>query len=317
MNCNMGKGPVISIVVPVYGAEPYIAGFAESVLGQSYPHLQFIFVNDGTKDRSVEVLNAIIDSKYPHLRNRITIVQKENGGVHTARKAGMEHVTGDYVYHADPDDRVAPGSMEKIAEVAQNTGADVIYFHHVKEYANRSKVKREALYSEDTKEEYVRAMFNHRAYGALWNKCVKASIYRDNVIHYPKFSYADDCYLSLQLVGYAKKIVCLDEVVYHYSKNNPSSITRQARKRRKREYAMNFLNLYENYRNVPVETNPVNIIMDEILLKAGWYSVLYGLNLFGQYPYLAKGIRKAHTSRGTDVWLPFQLLVKLIAGFKG
>lgn len=55
MSCNICKGPVISIVVPVYGAEPYIAEFAESVLGQSYPHLQFIFVNDGTKDRSIEV----------------------------------------------------------------------------------------------------------------------------------------------------------------------------------------------------------------------------------------------------------------------
>ncbi len=170
----MDKSPVISIVVPVYGAEPYIAEFAESVLGQSYPHLQFIFVNDGTKDKSIEVLNALVDGKYPHLRSKMTIVQKENGGVHTARKAGMEHVVGDYVYHADPDDLVAPGSMEKIARVAKTTDADVIYFHHVKEYANRSKVKREALYSADTKEEYVRAMFNHRAYGALWNKCVKA-----------------------------------------------------------------------------------------------------------------------------------------------
>lgn len=312
----MDKSPVISIVVPVYGAEPYIAEFAESVLGQSYPHLQFIFVNDGTKDKSIEVLNALVDGKYPHLRSKMTIVQKENGGVHTARKAGMEHVVGDYVYHADPDDLVAPGSMEKIARVAKTTDADVIYFHHVKEYANRSKVKREALYSADTKEEYVRAMFNHRAYGALWNKCVKASIYRDNVIHYPKFSYADDCYLSLQLVGYAKNIVCMDEIVYHYSKNNPSSITRQARKRRKREYAMNFLNLYENYRNVPVKDNPVQVVMDEILIKAGWYSVLYGLDLFTKYPYLAEGIRNANVSRGTDVWLPFQLIVKLVAKCK-
>ncbi len=108
----------------------------------------------------------------------------------------------------------------------------------------------------------------------------------------------------------------MDEIVYHYSKNNPSSITRQARKRRKREYAMNFLNLYENYRNVPVKDNPVQVVMDEILIKAGWYSVLYGLDLFTKYPYLAEGIRNANVSRGTDVWLPFQLIVKLVAKCK-
>ena len=315
MSSNL-KNPVISLVIPVYGSEHYIKAFAESVLGQSYPFLQFIFVNDGTKDKSIEVLNSLIDSKYPELRNRMTIVEKENGGVHTARKAGMEHVTGDYVYHVDPDDWIEPDSMEKIAQVAIGTGADVIYFHHIKEYASRSKVKRERFYSEANKEDYLRDMFNHRAYGALWNKCVRSSIYRENKIHYPVFSYADDCYLSVQLVGYAKKIVCLDEVVYHYSKINPGSITRRARRRRKREYAMNFLNLYENYRNVSPEKNPVKVLMDEILIKAGWYSILYGFDFFERYPYLAKGIRDAKARCGTDVWFPFQLLVKLIARCK-
>ena len=71
----------ISLVAPVYGVEKYISRFAESVLGQSYPHIQFIFVNDGTKDRSIELLNELIDSRFQHLRERITIVGKENGGL--------------------------------------------------------------------------------------------------------------------------------------------------------------------------------------------------------------------------------------------
>lgn len=311
----MNKWPNISVVVPVYGAEQYIVKFAESLFSQSYPHLQFIFVNDGTKDRSIEVLRALIDDKYSHLRDRIIIVDKENGGVHTARKTGIGYVGGDYIYHCDPDDWLSEDAMQSIANVAFETDADIIYFNFVKEYGTRSKVKAESVYTGDTKYEYVRNMYNHRAFGSLCNKCVKTSIYKDNVIHYPKYSYADDCYLSVQLAGYSKKIVYLDKVLYHYRKNNPASITHQARKGRKREYILNFLNLYENYRNVPAETNPVAVIFDDILIQAGWYSMLYGLDLFTLYPYLAGDIRRAKVRGGSDVWLPFQLLVKLISRF--
>ena len=70
----MNKPITISIVAPIYGVEHYIAEFAESVLSQSYPHIEFIFVNDGTKDHSIEILEDIIEKRYSHLRNQIKIV---------------------------------------------------------------------------------------------------------------------------------------------------------------------------------------------------------------------------------------------------
>lgn len=312
---NTGN-PTISLVVPVYGVRDYIAEFAESVFSQSYPHLQFIFVNDGTKDDSMQVLDSVIKDRYPHLLDRIVIVNKENQGLPAARKTGMEYVTGDYVYHVDPDDWLSPDSLECMAEKIRETGSDIIYFHYVKEYSDRSSVKREKAYTADDRARYVRNMYNHKAFGTLCNKCVRISLYRDHNIHFPKFSYAEDCYQTVQLAGYASSISMLDEIVYHYRKNNPHSITRQNRKRRKEEYAMNFLDLYEKYRDVPADENPVSVIFDDILIQAAWYSIRYRLGLFSRYPYLADAASRARIRTGSDVFVPFQLLAKLVAFFR-
>ena len=308
--------PTISLIVPVYGVERYIAFFADSVLGQSYPYMQFIFVNDGTKDRSMEVLQEVIDSKYPHRREQVVIVNKENGGLPAARRTGLDYVTGDYVYNVDPDDWLSPGSIEKIAATIEKTGCDIVYFNYVKEYANRSSRKCERLYTAGNKELYIRNMYNHKAFGTLCNKCIRYSLYSSNIIHTPRYGYAEDCFVSVQLVGYAGSLAYLDEDVYHYRKDNPGSMTRQGRKRRKREYAANFLDLYEKYREVPQAANPVMCIFDDIIMQAGWYSVFYNLGLFTQYPYLAAAVRKARIRTGSDVPLLAQLITKICVLFR-
>lgn len=311
------KTPVrISLIAPVYGVEKYIAEFARSVFSQEYPYVQFIFVNDGTKDNSIKVLNELIDSEFCHLRDRVVIVDKQNEGLPAARKTGLEYVTGDYVYHVDPDDWLSPGSFDAIAAKAEDTDADVIFFNYVKEYENRTSVKKERAYDISQKDRYVRNMYNHKAYGTLCNKCVKTSLYQHGGLYHPQFSYAEDCYLSLQLVGKASSIAYLDMDIYHYRKNNPHSITRQNRKRRKEEYALNFLDIYEKYRDMPMPENPLAPVFDDIIIQAGWYSIAYGLNLFTRFPYLASAVRKARIRFGSDVWLPCQLLVKFVCLFR-
>ena len=76
---------------------------------------------------------------------------------------------------------------------------------------------------------------------------------------------------------------------------------------------MNFLDLYEKYRDVPLSDNPVSVLFDDILIQAGWYSIAYGLDLFKRYPYLAAAICKARIRTGSDVWLPAQLITKVVA----
>lgn len=308
--------PVISLVIPVYGVRDYIEEFAVSVFSQSYPHVQYMFVNDGTKDDSMELLNALIDGRYPHLREKIVIVNKENEGLPAARRTGMDYVTGDYVWHVDPDDWISPGSLASIAARIEETGSDIIYFHYVKEYVGRSSVKKEKEYTMSERDTYIRNMYNHRAFGTLCNKCVRTGIYRENEIYFPQFPYGEDCFLSIQLVGHASSISMLDEVVYHYRKSNPHAITRQNRRRRREEYARNFLDLYEKYRDKSPDDSPAASVFDDILIQAGWFSIWYGLDLFTACPYLADAVSRAHIRTGTDVLVPAQILTKFIAFLK-
>lgn len=313
----MNNRPItISIIAPIYGVERYIAKFADSVLSQSYPHIQFIFVNDGTKDRSMEVLNTLIEERYSHRRSSIVIVNKENGGLPAARKTGLEYVTGDYVYQVDSDDWLAPDSIAKIVAKIEQTDSDIIYFNLVKEYPDKSKPKREREYSAVTKQLYVRNMYNHRSFASVCNKCVRHKLYTEHTIYTPQYGYAEDCYLTTQLVGYAKSISYLNEDIYHYRKGNPGAMTSQQRRKRKREYALNFLDLYQRYCDVPTEHNPIAPILDDIVLQAGWYSLFYRLDLFSAYPWLASHIRHAKLRRNSNVWLVSQLLTKIYALFK-
>ena len=310
------KPITISLIAPIYGVEAYIASFAHSVLGQSYPHIQYIFVNDGTKDASMEVLAKVIESEFSHKREQILIVNKENGGLPAARQTGLQYATGDYVYHVDPDDWLSADAIAKIVAKIEGTGCDIVFFNYVKEYPNRSSVKRERAYTTAEKTQYIRDMYNHKAYGTLCNKCVKRSIYEENQLYVPQYGYAEDCCLSVQLVSYAQSIAYLDEDLYHYRKGNPQAMTKQALTKRKREYIENFLNLYETYKDIPSAANPITCLYDDIVIQAGWYSLLYRLRLFDQRPYLAQAIRRAKARRHTDVWLIGQAITKLYALFR-
>lgn len=301
------------MVIPIYGVERFIRRFAESVLSQSYPLIQYVFVNDGTKDSSMQILESLIDSKFSHLRDRIVIVNKENGGLPAARKTGMEYVTGDYIWHIDSDDWVEPEAVSKIAGCASLTDADIIYFNFYKEYADRTKVKVDKDYSAVERSVYQRDMYNHKAHGCVWNKCVKRRLYTENEVHFPKYSYAEDTFLMSQLVGYAGSIVHLEETLYHYRKDNPHAITRQGSKKRRREAVLNFLSLYEIYSNAPC--NPVASIFDDVFYRAGAYSVIYRLGLFREFPYLAENILKARLKSRSDIWIPAQIALKIYAFF--
>ena len=306
----------ISVIVPIYGVEKYIAKFADSLLGQPYPHLQFIFVNDGTKDSSIKILESLIEEKYSALKERIIIVHKENGGLPSARKAGMPYADGDYIYHVDPDDWLEDDSLTQIAEAAGQTGADIIYFDFAKAYADKLKVKKERDYSADTRFEYVRDMYNHRAYGCVWNKCVKKSLYESMPTYFPQYSYGEDVYVTSQLVARAKSIYHLSRCLYCYRKDNPVSITRQNSLKRYYEIAVNFLDLSERYKDVPADVNPLTAIGPDLLMRAGMYSFMYGFKFFDLYPYLADLIARIPVKTGSRVPILVQIFLKIYSRIK-
>ena len=100
--------PKVSVVIPVYGVEKYIERCARSLFEQTLDDIEYIFVNDCTKDRSIDILNEVIND-YPARKQQIRIVHhKENKGLPFARQSGWQVATGEYVANCDSDDWVDP-----------------------------------------------------------------------------------------------------------------------------------------------------------------------------------------------------------------
>lgn len=305
----------ISLIVPIYGVEKYIAKFAESALDQTYQDLQFIFVNDGTKDRSMEILRDLIANRYAHLQSRIVIVDKENGGLPSARKAGLDVAEGEYVLFADSDDWMETDAVEKVMAKADETHADIIYFDLIKEYGNRTSYKREREYTGATKDDFIVNIFNYKSFGYTVTKCFKRRLYTENVIYFPKLGMHEDIYLMSQIIFHAKSLVHIPEALYHYRKDNPDSFCAQDRLKRHVSSTTNLLDLYEHYRD-NLKGSPIERVAGSILMRAGQHSIMHGYDFFEKYPYLAGDIRKTRISCRYRTAVPMQVIVKIYALFR-
>ena len=306
----------VSLIVPIYGVERYIRQFAESALGQTYADMQFVFVNDGTKDRSMEILHELIEEKYSSLKPRIVIVNKENGGLPSARKAGLDVAEGEYILFADSDDWIDTDAVAKVMAKAEETDADIVYFDLIKEYGGgKVSYKREREYATETKEDYIINIFNYKSHGYTVTKCFRKKLYTDNPIFFPKHGMHEDIYLMSQIIFYAKSLAHLPEGLYHYRKDNPDAMCAQDRRRRHRNSDVNLMDLYENYRDNLIGS-PIEKVAGGIIMRAGWHSILHGFGFFEEYPYLAEDICKAKLSFRYRVPLPMQLFVKIYAFFR-
>ena len=104
----MTNTPLVSIVIPVYNREKYVGITLDSVIKQSYTNLEIIVVNDGSTDKSLEILKS-----YELVDKRIRVIDKVNAGVSVARETGMMVSTGDYIFYLDADDILDKSAIEK------------------------------------------------------------------------------------------------------------------------------------------------------------------------------------------------------------
>lgn len=119
---------LLSIVIPIYGVELYIEEFLESFLPQIIDEVECIFVNDGTKDSSIEILQRLVD-KY---KTDCILINQENKGLSSARNTGVRSCTGQYITFLDSDDIVFSEYIQKIIKIIkENNDVDLIHFNAV------------------------------------------------------------------------------------------------------------------------------------------------------------------------------------------
>lgn len=254
----------VSIIVPIYKVESYIAACARSILSQTWPECEFIFVDDGSPDSSRKILEGLIDKEFPQLKSRITIIVKPvNEGLPQARLTGLKAATGDYVMHVDSDDWVDVDMAEKLVKEAERTGADVVYHYVAKEKGEgKVHIAKDKLYK--TPLAFAKAIMARKAHGYLVCKFMKRSLYTPDLF-YPTISMHEDIILGIQILSRAKKAVLLKEAPYHYRRTVSTSFTRQSRSVRHRASARSFLQLYRFYDGFQNDPEDLSWIREPLL----------------------------------------------------
>lgn len=219
---NAGDSPLVSIIIPVYNAEKYLCDSLDSALGQTYPSIEVIAVDDGSTDSSPEILSRY-EAQYPALK----VLTQRNSGQTAARRNGLEHAEGEYIQYLDSDDRFCSrdviGNLVAMTRLGDGSRADMV----VSPFFYVDGSFREKSFSIDRKNigswEYIGLMLEGKAYFALWVKFHRRSLYDDN-IEYADISWGEDAILSAQLLARTRKIVCSQEPVIEY-RLHESSIT--------------------------------------------------------------------------------------------
>lgn len=195
-----------SIIVPVYRVEDYLCGCIDSIIHQSHSDFELILVDDGSPDRC----GAICDG-YAARDRRVQVIHKENGGLSSARNAGVAVASGEYIIFLDSDDSWAENTfLGRIADRLHKTHADVLSFNFRKAYGNRE----DPCYFPEGIQSGVRSLDEMTRNGlwiaCAWNKVIRRTLFGSHDLRFVEGITSEDIDWCVRLALYAETFDYLD-----------------------------------------------------------------------------------------------------------
>ena len=236
----MDNKPLISVIIPVYKVEEYLARCLDSVIGQTYRELEIILVDDGSPDNCGRICD-----EYAAKDSRIRVIHKENGGLSDARNAGLDIATGEYIGFVDSDDYIAPDMYEVLMQVLLQTDTDMSMCGMYEVYKNRTTPsctgdKIEVL----TPTEGLRTcIYEQKIKMCAWNKLYKKNVFV--ILRYPKGKIYEDAYIISDLFRVAQSASVIYKPLYYYCLR-PMSITQSEFKISELDKVEAYAHVYEN-----------------------------------------------------------------------
>lgn len=212
--------PKVSVIIPIYEVEKYIERCARSLFEQTLDDIEYLFIDDCTPDKSIEVLNRVLE-EYPQRKNQVIIHRMEkNSGQASVRKWGMLNATGDYIIHCDSDDWVDVTMYEKMYNKAIKEKCDIVICDYYRSNTiNKTEIK--VLEMSMDYDNCFRALLCHKLKPAVWNKLVRRDLY-DKISVYPTCNMGEDLVLMVQIFNDCEKISYLNQPLYYYYSNTES-----------------------------------------------------------------------------------------------
>ena len=241
------KNPLISIIVPIYKIDRFIGVCIESILNQTYRNLEIILVDDGSPDRCPEICDL-----YARKDSRIKVIHKQNGGLVSARKAGILAAQGEYIGYVDGDDWISPGFYESSYTSIKENNADVSIAGFSRDLFDKRDTILNSIASgvyvgpsiESLKKQMISLgpFFTHGITTYLWNKLFR----RDVIVQHQlacdeSITIGEDAAVTYPTLMDCTKIVITDNCDYHYRQREDSMLKQSSNYQ---EEYMRLLSLY-------------------------------------------------------------------------
>lgn len=215
------KGNLVSIIVPVYNSEETLSRCLDSLLKQSYTHLEVIVIDDGSNDSSLAMAYT-----YKERDDRIQILKTEHIGPNGARGKGVERASGDYVIFVDSDDYLDRDAVRMLINTfASVSDIDIIRFNGVHELTGElvcnsgSTVAREQLDRSDA----LMLLFTTYKLNSLCLQAYKKRLFEGDNVFSAKVCYGEDFLANLEIYKKVKRVLFINDVLYYYCSNNKST----------------------------------------------------------------------------------------------
>lgn len=206
--------PLISIIIPAYNIEAYLARTLDSVLAQTYENIEVIVVNDGSKDGTAAVMD-----RYAAMDSRIRAIHKENGGVTSARLRGVAEARGQWIGFVDGDDLIEPQMYERLLENALKYGADISHCGYQMVFPSRTDYYHNTgkLLQQEHTAALLDLLDGSLVEPGIWNKLYSRALFRDFADHMDfSIKINEDLLMNYWLFKFSRKSVFEDFCPYHY-----------------------------------------------------------------------------------------------------
>lgn len=282
----------ISIIIPVYNSARYLKKCLDSIVMQTYSNLQIICVDDGSTDNSWEILED-----YASKDLRFNIFRKKNEGVSEARNYGLKQAKGKFLMFVDSDDWIDENTCEIAINKIQEKELDVVMWSYVREMSEKSRPKNimSADYVFENNEvqkklyrrmygilgEELRTVENADALCTVWGKLYRRDLIEKNQISFfdiHKIGNYEDGLFNLDVFRYAKSVMFLNQNLYHYRRDNTSSVTSKYDEELKNKKNVLFDYLEQCIQKDNLESNYVQALNNRIVLSL----IELGINEMGR-----------------------------------
>lgn len=205
--------PLVSITVPIYKVQKDLPRCLDSLINQTLENIEIILVDDGSPDQCGNICD-----EYAAKDHRIKVIHKENGGLASARQAGLELCSGIYYTVCDGDDWVEADIYEKLYNKAVAEDADIVLSNYYNDYPDGRQIASKS-YSYTTQEQYIEDLMFHRAPVNTWCKLFKLSTIKERNISYQEgINMGEDSLFLFKLLLKPLKIYTVNEAFYHYQR---------------------------------------------------------------------------------------------------